>query len=514
MVRNGKNQYSNAANARASSTQRQTRGSSQRYEPYADRVTRGITSSRGRGNRGRRGGGGGGGSQTRRTRVGNYVPDIEHYTQVHTLNRDVNGRLTSASRCNPQTQSDEVADQFEFHQHKAKDYIERFKVPMTMEELDEKAGNMSEYDNLAAIVEEMQDKDFPVQATSGIWELEGTGESVMVYLSHRYDSHEKVTEPLSLDMQKAPHRLKEAVEQARKEGKKMHFDGFPDAVIKRWEETVHTAVAYNIPQADLSQLRHGVEGVSGTATHKFPISNRTNHTDNPLEAKVRPGVDKQKKGFVFSEDGKTGVEGVGINHYVDAWPMRAHSSEYLHQSSAMSGSGQAIRSTDNFFRSNVCLERCVEGALKIHQPEQHKLFKKAREAARVVGDEGSGCYGGRAVVFKMQLYLHCDQGDEGMSISFPAGRFTGGYLIIPQFRAKLWYRPGDLVLLYANKIWHTIDFWKATKMNKHHNTTPGRVGTVFFFPTRSLEGLLDKEAGWAADTMHGRLPTCRPERHS
>ncbi|KAL0063592.1 hypothetical protein AAF712_009513 [Marasmius tenuissimus] len=183
----------------------------------------------------------------------------------------------------------------------------------------------------------------------------------------------------------------------------------------------------------------------------------------------------------------------------------------LSQSAGLSGSGTSIRATDNYICSNSELEECVESAIKVYKPDQHKAFSKAREAGRVAGDEGVGCFIRRAVIFKLQLYLHCNKDDEGMSASFPAGRFKGGCLIIPQFKTKLW--PGDLVLIYANSIWHTVDIWEATEMSRNQVTTPSCIGTVFFFPSRSLNQLKDKEAGWAADIMHGKLPTCQPVHH-
>jgi hypothetical protein len=40
--------------------------------------------------------------------------------------------------------------------------------------------------------------------------------------------------------------------------------------------------------------------------------------------------------------------------------------------------------------------------------------------------------------------------------------------------------------------------------NTGDDLTPGRIGTVFFFPEPSFEILKDKPAGWGALTDYGR----------
>jgi hypothetical protein len=111
----------------------------------------------------------------------------------------------------------------------------------------------------------------------------------------------------------------------------------------------------------------------------------------------------------------------------------------LYLSSALSGSGQAIAAASNFYDTNNCLERCVEAAIQAFFPEQHAETSKARAAAQIVGERSGGCYIGRAIVYKLQLFLHCDDKDYKVSASFPAGRFNEGYMVIPQFKAKLKY---------------------------------------------------------------------------
>ncbi|KAL0059635.1 hypothetical protein AAF712_013600 [Marasmius tenuissimus] len=410
---------------------------------------------------------------TKKFKIGIPVPNVSHYTQVHAQKKK----------------------ELRHHLARAKAYIPRFQVPYTMEELKKEAGNMNEFERLSAIVNRMEKPEYPVQATSGIW-VTKDGTHAMTYLSHRYASQEKAPEdPLPLNRQEDRHRLVDAVQNALAEKQKMYYDGFPEEVIKRYAESAQVLCAFNRPKPDHTSERHGVQGSSGEATNTFPLSNEMdNWTSHPKEARARRSKEPTPTP-VYSPDNE-----------------RA-SHEGLHRSSSFAGSSQAEMAAEHFYDTNECLEECVEATIEVFHEEQHKVFSKARGAARVVGNEGGGCFIGRAIVYKLPLYLHCDVGDEGVSVSFPAGRFTGGYLIIPQFGVKLWYRPGDILLLYANYIWHTIDEWKSTKMTRSHTTTPGRIGTVFFFPSKSLDYLEDKEAGWGKDTMYGRLPSSKAHRH-
>ncbi|KAL0059543.1 hypothetical protein AAF712_013688 [Marasmius tenuissimus] len=450
---------------------------------------------------------------TKKFKIGIPVPNVSHYTQVHAQKKK-GGHLAARLRRNPEKLSKNISQELRHHLARAKAYIPRFQVPYTMEELKKEAGNMNEFERLSAIVNRMEKPEYPVQATSGIW-VTKDGTHAMTYLSHRYASQEKAPEdPLPLNRQEDRHRLVDAVQNALAEKQKMYYDGFPEEVIKRYAESAQVLCAFNRPKPDHTSERHGVQGSSGEATNTFPLSNEMdNWTSHPKEARARRSKEPTPTPVYSPDNGKTGEEGAGVHHFVEGWPQRGHPDEGLHRSSSFAGSSQAEMAAEHFYDTNECLEECVEATIEVFHEEQHKVFSKARGAARVVGNEGGGCFIGRAIVYKLPLYLHCDVGDEGVSVSFPAGRFTGGYLIIPQFGVKLWYRPGDILLLYANYIWHTIDEWKSTKMTRSHTTTPGRIGTVFFFPSKSLDYLEDKEAGWGKDTMYGRLPSSKAHRH-
>ncbi|KAL0062186.1 hypothetical protein AAF712_010942 [Marasmius tenuissimus] len=323
---------------------------------------------------------------------------------------------------------------------------------------------MDIYDKLAATVDRTEETSFPVQATSGIWEAKdnntGKDTSVLIFLSHRYRSSDKVKESLPVEDQNTPHHLVAAVEDAKNRGIPMEFDGLPAQLIQRYAETTHELAAYNNHTADYSKTM--LLQQKALQNTPFPFHQIPNGPQN---------LNMQR----YDQELRTSKEVL-----FTALIMT------LSQSAGLSGLGTSIHATDNYICSNSKLEECVESAIKVYKPDQHKAFSKAREPGRVVRDEAVGCFIGQAVIFKLLLYLHCNEGDKGMSVSFPARRFKGGCLIIPQFETELW--PGDLVLIYVNSIWHTVDIWEATKLK-------------------------DKEAGWAADTMHGKLPTCQPVHH-
>ena len=66
------------------------------------------------------------------------------------------------------------------------------------------------------------------------------------------------------------------------------------------------------------------------------------------------------------------------------------------------------------------------------------------------------------------------------------------------------YRPGDVFISYSDALVHRVSHWTMPdKPNFQDEVTPGRIGSVFYFPEQSLEELKDRPKGWAQDTAHG-----------
>ena len=71
------------------------------------------------------------------------------------------------------------------------------------------------------------------------------------------------------------------------------------------------------------------------------------------------------------------------------------------------------------------------------------------------------------------------------------------------------YGPGHLCIFFSSSLYHKVGKWVAkmqTSEMKKKRLTPGRIGTVLFFPKDSLRLLEDKPEGWASKTSFGKFP--------
>jgi hypothetical protein len=69
------------------------------------------------------------------------------------------------------------------------------------------------------------------------------------------------------------------------------------------------------------------------------------------------------------------------------------------------------------------------------------------------------------------------------------------------------YRPGDVCIFFSSIIYHKVSRFypsKQTPTQAEENITPGRIGSVFFFPSPSYDVLKDKEEGWGYKTAFGK----------
>ena len=69
------------------------------------------------------------------------------------------------------------------------------------------------------------------------------------------------------------------------------------------------------------------------------------------------------------------------------------------------------------------------------------------------------------------------------------------------------YAPGDICIFFSSAIYHKVERFVPkvqTQEESNQNITPGRIGTVFFFPEASFEILQDKNEGWGYKTAFGR----------
>ncbi|TFK59825.1 hypothetical protein BDN72DRAFT_780214, partial [Pluteus cervinus] len=140
--------------------------------------------------------------------------------------------------------------------------------------------------------------------------------------------------------------------------------------------------------------------------------------------------------------------------------------------------------------------------LRAFEEHFYEIYRESFDAG-VWEQEDVGPFLARAIVYKAQVELHRDNNDEGVAMSFPSGYFTGGAMLFPELGLKLAYNKGDVIVSYAGRLTHKVTNWKPSP---HYppGVTPGRVGTVFFFPKHSLDQLRGKPYHWGIKTGYGR----------
>ncbi|KAL0579851.1 hypothetical protein V5O48_002160 [Marasmius crinis-equi] len=444
-------------------------------------------------------------------------------------------RLSANENRSEAKQAENLPGEYLRHLEAALPFIQSFVLDVTYDELVAEAKDSQAPEKYEALMRLMEGEEYPLQAASGLYYTKDNV-LVLVFLGDRSSSmkvqgHDEGHLPL--EAQFAEERLASTLEKQAMEfeeekraqlaardaerqkvgGKgfkrkrfrfestrpRIFHDGPLLSLIRRYYASVHTMCTYNPPPPDSTLKRHGV---SDGHYHRFPLLEGVEFTEVETE--------KQTRRMVFSEDGgQTGLEPAGVHHCVEGWKMQGHSNGSLYLSKSLSGSGKSQGPTRHFYAANQTLDNCIAAAMEVFFPDNYIVARKVREAGRIIPGEG-GVYLGRAVVFKLQLLLHRDQNDFGVSTSFPSGYYCGGYLIIPQLKAKFRYAHGDMAMFKASLLLHKITEWKAHSMSKDDAITPGRVGTVLFNPAASVEYLEGKEWGFASDTVYGKLPSSAP----
>ncbi|KAF8058964.1 hypothetical protein FPV67DRAFT_1451185 [Lyophyllum atratum] len=216
--------------------------------------------------------------------------------------------------------------------------------------------------------------------------------------------------------------------------------------------------------------------------------------------------ENQTGGAVQDDGSDYEQERCGVYHLVHGWTQKGNVSKGLFLSHNMTGSGSALAGAELYFRNTRVMAGCLAAIFEVVYPTVYKTYKAAFDAGVWV-PEDPGPWLGRAIVYKLQVYLHCDTGDNGPAASFPCGYFEGGEMLIPQLRAKFRYNPGDICIFQACKIFHAVARWTPKPMVEGDVLTPGRISTVFFCPKNSIHQLKDKPPGWAKERDYGRWPS-------
>ncbi|KAK1227373.1 hypothetical protein PQX77_009637 [Marasmius sp. AFHP31] len=476
-----------------------------------------------------------GSSKQRMRRPNVMLPKVTTLPPVH----DVPDVRSSSERKNPQHQAEQRPSIYYHHLKNGFRFIQKFILPLTYAELVDQARAKNREKTIKKLeedVQEMEAESYAIQAGSALFY---TSDKVLVFvylgwrtsdmtsmakdeflnlsqcsmeerlqstLEHKEEEIRTAREQiLSNKAKRRKHRQRPSNTQPLKTLPKFYNDGFTQNMTERLYVSSHFMAAYNGPKGDTTTKRHGIDH-DGYTYHYFDLEKGIEFT----------AEEKQSRNMVFSEDGgKTALQPAGVFHMAEAWPQQRHKKKELYMGSALSGSGQSTLATRYFYQANETLEKCVEVAVNQFFPEIHDIGVKVREAGRTIPtSDGQFCgmYLARAIIFKLQVLLHKDDNDFGVSTSFPCGYFEGGYLIVPQLKSKFRYAPGDLAIFYANLLFHKVMRWKAPKMKKDDNIAPGRVGVVMFNPSASVEELKDKEVKHSERTVFGKMPNIGPER--
>ncbi|KAH9897076.1 uncharacterized protein BXZ73DRAFT_62974 [Epithele typhae] len=175
----------------------------------------------------------------------------------------------------------------------------------------------------------------------------------------------------------------------------------------------------------------------------------------------------------------------------------------------------------NYYISSGPITSYVAGLFKVGFPEAYAEYQEAFEAGRWIwvnepegaGWEDDGPWLNRAVVWKLQLGMHLDKGDGGLTVTFPVGFFTGGAMELPQLGTIFdRYFAGNVIITYAGQFAHTVQDWKisdhrlaadGTRIDCPEDILPGRVGSVYFNKQNVLRFCQGKTRGFfKANPLH------------
>ena len=187
------------------------------------------------------------------------------------------------------------------------------------------------------------------------------------------------------------------------------------------------------------------------------------------------------------------------------------------------GSNPIHLAIENYYIASSPVTQILAEYFKVLFPNAYKKFKAAFNAGQwVKGDPGPWL--GRALIFKLQGSLHVDDKDEGPSL-LPLWTLQGwpqdcapmahqiqvsffSFSLFLRYKLICWflsYTKGHVCFFESADVWHYVTrFTFPTYESAHHNTTPGRIGSVFFSPQLSLKHFEGKPKGWADDTKFGR----------
>ena len=90
-----------------------------------------------------------------------------------------------------------------------------------------------------------------------------------------------------------------------------------------------------------------------------------------------------------------------------------------------------------YFKTSRIVAKILATMFEVIYPEEYKKYRAAFDAG-VWYQADPGPFGSRAVVHKLQVYLHKDGSDGGPTVTFPSGEYEGGIMEMYQLLSRLW----------------------------------------------------------------------------
>ncbi|KAF8164939.1 hypothetical protein B0H34DRAFT_670905 [Crassisporium funariophilum] len=206
-------------------------------------------------------------------------------------------------------------------------------------------------------------------------------------------------------------------------------------------------------------------------------------------------ADDNDEKLLFACKYSCATEQAGVLHITHGWIQRANYDKGLFVSKDVCSSSSTFAACTGYYAATAAVANQIDCLLKEVFPVWRGQYKVGFASGCMI-KEDPGPLPARAVVHKLQGRLHKDGRDAGPSASFGVGQYSGGEMYIPLLKAKF------------SLIHHKVGKFKAhlqTAEQKEECITPGRTGTVFFFPKDSLSILEEKPEGWASRTGLGIL---------
>ncbi|KAJ7817997.1 hypothetical protein B0H14DRAFT_1379582, partial [Mycena olivaceomarginata] len=207
-------------------------------------------------------------------------------------------------------------------------------------------------------------------------------------------------------------------------------------------------------------------------------------------------------------DGKT-LERAGVIHAAHCWHQQGtKKGDIIGPSRDMNAGGLKAAANVHYFKATEEVALFIGEFFKVLFPEEYERYKEDFERG-VWLTEDPGPILGRALIYKLQVYVHQDGLDRGPTASFPCGFFDEGAMTFTDIDAVYRYGTGDICFSMSAILYHGVQPWAPTPVPDHraiNHITPGRVSTVFFCPSKTAETLADKPPHWNRDRAGGLLP--------